>query len=116
MSNLTSSLLLLIPTSPAAAVGTPRITAAAPTLTRVRRCYSARVPAATVTGTVTTDVSHLPIVGAQVTVIGTAIAAVTDAEGRYRLLNVPAGTFAFWPVTSGTRPVSDRSHCATASR
>jgi len=49
-----------------------------------------RVQEGTITGQVT-DQAGNPLAGAQVFVQGTNIGALTDAEGRYRLANVPAG-------------------------
>jgi hypothetical protein len=45
----------------------------------------------TVTGIVFDNFSQ-PVVGATLAVAGTSLAAVTDAEGRYTLSNVPVGT------------------------
>ncbi|HEY8851047.1 MAG TPA: carboxypeptidase-like regulatory domain-containing protein, partial [Gemmatimonadaceae bacterium] len=47
--------------------------------------------AASVTGTVLDAATHQPVPGAQITVVGTTIGAVTDAEGHYRMEGVPAG-------------------------
>lgn len=44
-----------------------------------------------VTGTVTDESNARPLAGVQVHIPGTGIGVVTDAEGRYTLLNVPAG-------------------------
>ncbi|HEX9938599.1 MAG TPA: SusC/RagA family TonB-linked outer membrane protein [Longimicrobium sp.] len=46
----------------------------------------------TVHGTVTQNGSGRPLAGARVEVTGTTRAAVTDAAGRYRLTELPAGT------------------------
>jgi protocatechuate 3,4-dioxygenase beta subunit len=48
-------------------------------------------PAGTITGKVT-DNSGAPVVGAAVLVRGTTFSTATDAQGRYTLRNVPAGT------------------------
>lgn len=45
----------------------------------------------TVTGTVTDETTRQPIASVTISVIGTALGAVTDALGRYRLIGVPAG-------------------------
>ncbi|MFN2637956.1 MAG: SusC/RagA family TonB-linked outer membrane protein [Gemmatimonadaceae bacterium] len=54
------------------------------------------LPLAAQTGTVTgrvTDVrSGAPVTTAQVTITGTTLGAPVDAEGRYRIVNVPPGT------------------------
>ena len=43
-----------------------------------------------ITGTVT-DAQGDPVIGANITVEGTTLGAATDADGNYRVLNVPAG-------------------------
>jgi TonB-linked SusC/RagA family outer membrane protein len=48
--------------------------------------------ATSVTGRVTAKESNEPLRDVQVTVVGTAVTATTNAEGRYTLRNVPAGT------------------------
>lgn len=48
--------------------------------------------AGTVAGTVTDQNTGQPVAGARVQVRNTNIAAITNAEGRYTLRNVPAGT------------------------
>ena len=45
----------------------------------------------TVAGTVTAAQSSEPLVGVTVTVLGTRLGAVTDGDGRYRIVNVPEG-------------------------
>jgi TonB-linked SusC/RagA family outer membrane protein len=46
----------------------------------------------TITGTVTDAQSQRPVAEVQVVVLGTNLGARTDAQGLYRLTNVPAGT------------------------
>ena len=46
----------------------------------------------TVTGTVTSSGTGEPLAGVQVTIEGTGIGTLTQANGRYLLLRVPAGT------------------------
>src|SRR5688572_4113063 len=46
----------------------------------------------TITGRVTDVVSGAPVEAAQVRVLGTNLGAVADAEGRYTIRGVPAGT------------------------
>jgi TonB-linked SusC/RagA family outer membrane protein len=46
----------------------------------------------TVQGTVVEANTMRPLPGAQVTVQGTALGTLTDAQGRFQLVNVPAGT------------------------
>jgi TonB-linked SusC/RagA family outer membrane protein len=69
----------------ATALGAPRTASAASSPARPTL-------AAVVTGTVTDQSSRQPIPGVQVSVVGTTLGAVTDAQGRYRLAAVPAGT------------------------
>lgn len=45
----------------------------------------------TVTGQVVDAGTQRPLNGAQVSVVGTGLGVITDAAGRYRLANVPAG-------------------------
>lgn len=47
---------------------------------------------ASVTGTVTDQVSAQPVAGVRVTVLGTGRTAVTSPQGRYTITEVPAGT------------------------
>lgn len=44
-----------------------------------------------ISGVVTDQMTGDPIAGAVVRVVGTSLSAVTDAEGRYTILNVPVG-------------------------
>jgi hypothetical protein len=46
----------------------------------------------TVTGRVTDAVSGAPVEAAQIRVLGTTLGAVADADGRYTIRGVPAGT------------------------
>ena len=45
----------------------------------------------TITGRVTDARSGVPITTAQVTITGTSLGAAVDAEGRFRIVNVPPG-------------------------
>jgi TonB-dependent SusC/RagA subfamily outer membrane receptor len=54
--------------------------------------HAAALGAQTISGTVTAQGSNAPVPTARVSVVGTAIAVPTDANGRYTLRNVPAGT------------------------
>jgi TonB-linked SusC/RagA family outer membrane protein len=49
--------------------------------------------AGTVTGTVTNKQSGQPLAGAQVSLVNARYGGVTDSNGRFTLLNVPAGTY-----------------------
>ena len=51
----------------------------------------AQSPTGVVRGTIKDGVSQRPVPGASVSVEGTSLGAVTNAEGSYSLLNVPAG-------------------------
>lgn len=66
---LAAAMFLLTPATPVAAQATGRIT-----------------------GTVTDSSSGRPLSDVQVTIAGVRLGAVTDARGRYNLVNVPAGT------------------------
>ena len=46
-----------------------------------------------VSGRVTDQANGNPLVGARVIVVGTSLTASSNAEGRYRITGVPAGTF-----------------------
>src|SRR6266581_9789988 len=46
----------------------------------------------TLTGRVTDARSGVPITTAQVTISGTSLGAVVDADGRFRIVNVPPGS------------------------
>ncbi len=46
----------------------------------------------TVSGKVTDATTQAPLSGARVSIPGTTLSALTSMEGRYRLINVPAGT------------------------
>jgi TonB-dependent starch-binding outer membrane protein SusC len=48
-------------------------------------------PAGRITGTVTDSASAQPLTSATVLVVGTTIGTMTGADGRYTLVNVPAG-------------------------
>src|SRR6266566_6579904 len=45
-----------------------------------------------VTGRVTDRASGQALAGAQVSIVGTTIRALTGQDGRYRVVNVPAGS------------------------
>ncbi len=44
-------------------------------------------------GGLVTDVSHAPVAGAMVTLLGTSLATQTEADGRYVLGSISAGTY-----------------------
>jgi hypothetical protein len=46
-----------------------------------------------ITGTVTNKANNQPIAGAQILLVNTRIGGLTDAQGRYTIANVPAGTY-----------------------
>lgn len=60
-------------------------------LAAVAAPLSAQQSMGRVEGRVTESGSAEPIAGASVVVVGTRLGTVTDAEGRYTLLNIPAG-------------------------
>ena len=83
--------------------------------------------AGTIVGTVTDAASNRPLESVQVFIEGTGIGALTNASGRYLLLNVPAGSATVTArlvgyreasqtlsVTSGGRNVADFSMSQTA--
>jgi TonB-linked SusC/RagA family outer membrane protein len=47
----------------------------------------------TITGVVTDQTTQQPVPGAQVVVVGTQRGSMTDAEGRFSIAGVPAGTY-----------------------
>jgi TonB-linked SusC/RagA family outer membrane protein len=53
---------------------------------------TAQAQQATVTGRVTETGSAKPVDQAQVNIVGTTLGSITNAEGRYTIRNVPAGT------------------------
>jgi len=59
----------------------------------------------TITGTVTTADSALPIAAATISLAGTNLSASSDLAGHYRLANVSAGTYMFSVVASGFAPL-----------
>ena len=71
------------------------------------RLLSAQAPTGTVEGQVR-DQAGAPIADAQVYVIGTAFAAVTDPRGHYFINNIPAGPATVRAIFVGHRPVEVR--------
>lgn len=57
----------------------------------------------TVTGRVTVDGTQEPVPSAQVFLVGTQIGGMTDSDGRYRLLNVPSGTYQLRAMVIGMK-------------
>ena len=74
----------------------------------VRRRVSAVEPVdtGTVVGQVTDSATKTPILGATVIVEGTRQSGATDAEGRYRIIGLPAGRYTVRARYIGYRPVS----------
>jgi TonB-linked SusC/RagA family outer membrane protein len=66
---------------------------------------SALAQAGSVAGRVRTPTGE-PLANAQVSVVGTNLSATTDANGAYRIANVPPGTYTLRGVLVGYRPVS----------
>lgn len=91
MSNRSTLFALVAAASLAAVAGMPPAAQAA-TMHRTRSpILPVHRAAATISGTVVDAASRVPIAAAQVTVIGTSLGAMSDAQGRYRLIGVPAG-------------------------
>ena len=66
----------------------------------------------TITGIITDEVSEQPIEGAQVSVVGETVGTLTNADGRYVLLNVPAGEHEIRVVLPG---FAQQSHTVTVT-
>ena len=47
----------------------------------------------TIRGTVVDSAGHNALIGANVYLVGTALGGVTDREGEFRIVKVPAGTY-----------------------
>lgn len=88
MHTLASAALLLAATS--LPLGAQDITSAE-AATYTATVGGTRVVVATISGTVTDQRSGQPLPGVQVNIVGTMIGALTDAQGRYRIVNAPAG-------------------------
>jgi len=52
------------------------------------------------------DADQAPVVAATVTVVGTRLGAYTDADGKFTILNVPAGTYDVKASRLGYNPVT----------
>ena len=57
-----------------------------------------------VTGTVTSAAGQ-PVPSVQVRIRGTALGGITTSEGRYRILNVPAGSHVLQTISIGYNPI-----------
>jgi hypothetical protein len=68
----------------------------------------------TIAGTVTDASSSQPIVGATVTVRGTAYTATTQADGRYEIAGVVPGTYAVDVTATGYAPETETDVVVTA--
>lgn len=92
MSNRSTLVALLATATLATVLGAPRAAHAAPTHRDSGPLRRAPAAVATITGSVVDAASHQPIGSVQLTVVGTTLGTVTDAQGRYRLVGVPAGS------------------------
>jgi len=70
----------------------------------------------TVVGTVTDAQSNRPLESVQVFIEGTGIGALTNASGRYLLLNVPAGTHPVSARLVGYREVTNQATVSAGDR
>ncbi|MCH7563927.1 MAG: von Willebrand factor type A domain-containing protein [Gemmatimonadetes bacterium] len=73
---------------------------------------TAQATTGTITGVVTDEVSKQPIEGAQVIPVGETVGTVTNVDGRYLLLNVPAGEHEIRVVLLG---FAQQSHTVTVT-
>ncbi len=55
--------------------------------------WAAAFAQGTITGVVTDSAKADPLIGANVFLVGTALGSVSDIEGHYRIVGVPAGTY-----------------------
>ncbi len=62
-----------------------------------------------VIGTVTDSITGLPVTNVSVVILGTSDSTVTDAQGKYVFLAVPAGTYTFMIGRSTYQPKFLRS-------
>lgn len=62
-------------------------------------------PAVSITGRITEAALGVPLVGATVSVEGTALSTLTDEEGRFRLANVPPGPQVIRVIRIGYAPL-----------
>ena len=73
---------------------------------------TAQATTGTITGVVTDEASKQPIEGAQVIPVGETVGTVTNVDGRYLLLNVPAGEHEIRVVLLG---FAQQSHTVTVT-
>jgi outer membrane receptor protein involved in Fe transport len=59
-----------------------------------------------ISGTVTDNMTGKPLVGASVVILGTTTGAAADPEGRFAILNVPAGTYQVQASVIGYKPLT----------
>jgi TonB-dependent starch-binding outer membrane protein SusC len=70
---------------------TPRLFAALLLVAGLTAADAAAQATGTITGTVTDLATRQPMIGVQVMLVGTGLGTITDAQGKFLLLNVPAG-------------------------
>jgi TonB-linked SusC/RagA family outer membrane protein len=92
--SMPSGQIVIVPTRTAERVGPAEL---AMRLTSVSDLRSGLLPSAvvvqaTLQGQVSDVTTRQPIIGANVTVVGTQLGTITGADGRFQILNVPAGS------------------------
>src|SRR5436190_3040927 len=70
------------------------------------RAVAAQVQTGTVSGTVTGEIGQ-PIAGAQVALVGTGLGTLTNPNGKYTIVNVPAAQYRVRAQMIGHRPVEN---------
>src|SRR5260221_3760975 len=92
MSNRFTLVALMAAAGLATVAGVPPSVQASTVHRSRSRILPTRGAAGTISGTIVDAASRVPVAAAQVTIIGTTLGAMSDAQGRYRLIGVPVGT------------------------